>query len=139
MPRTSRWRCRRAIFDLQALGTQDYRESRKHTVFPLEQPSATVADLSVGERQRIEIVRCLLQEPQLLIMDEPTAVLIPQEADQLFVVLERLAGEGCAVLYISHRLEEVKAPLPYRDHTPPRQGCRTMSIRARKPPRASRG
>ena len=74
---------------------------------PLE-PSATVADLSVGERQRIEIVRCLLQEPKLLIMDEPTAVLTPQEADQLFLVLERLAEEGCAVLYISHRLEEVK-------------------------------
>jgi ABC-type uncharacterized transport system ATPase subunit len=71
-------------------------------------PSAIVADLSVGERQRIEIVRCLLQQPKLLIMDEPTAVLTPQEADQLFVTLERLASEGCAVLYISHRLEEVK-------------------------------
>ncbi|MEJ1156936.1 ABC transporter ATP-binding protein [Prosthecomicrobium sp. N25] len=69
---------------------------------------AVVADLSVGERQRIEIVRCLLQEPRLLIMDEPTAVLTPQEADQLFLTLERLAGEGCAILYISHRLEEVK-------------------------------
>lgn len=71
-------------------------------------PTALVADLSVGERQRIEIVRCLLQEPALLIMDEPTAVLTPQEAEQLFGTLERLAGEGCAVLYISHRLEEVK-------------------------------
>ena len=71
-------------------------------------PDAVVADLSVGERQRIEVVRCLLQEPRLLILDEPTAVLTPQEADQLFVTLERLAGEGCAVLYISHRLEEVK-------------------------------
>ncbi len=69
---------------------------------------ALVADLSVGERQRIEIVRCLLQEPRLLIMDEPTAVLTPQEANQLFVTLERLASEGCGVLYISHRLEEVK-------------------------------
>ena len=47
-----------------------------------------VADLSVGERQRVEIVRCLLQEPQLLIMDEPTSVLTPQEADQLFVTLQ---------------------------------------------------
>lgn len=74
---------------------------------PLE-PSALVVDLSVGERQRIEIVRCLLQEPKLLILDEPTAVLTPQEADQLFLTLERLAGEGCAVLYISHRLEEIK-------------------------------
>ncbi|MBB99217.1 MAG: ABC transporter [Rhodobacteraceae bacterium] len=71
-------------------------------------PSAIVADLSVGVRQRIEIVRCLLQEPKLIIMDEPTSVLTPQEADQLFVTLERLALEGCAILYISHRLEEVQ-------------------------------
>jgi simple sugar transport system ATP-binding protein len=71
-------------------------------------PSALVADLSVGERQRIEIVRCLLQQPKLLIMDEPTAVLTPQEAQALFATLRRLVDEGCAVLYISHRLEEVK-------------------------------
>ena len=73
---------------------------------PLD-PDSLVGDLSVGERQRIEIIRCLLQEPKLLIMDEPTAVLTPQEADQLFNVLERLAKEGCSILYISHRLEEV--------------------------------
>jgi ABC-type uncharacterized transport system ATPase subunit len=72
------------------------------------QPDALVADLSVGERQRIEIVRCLLQQPRLLIMDEPTAVLTPQEAQSLFTTLQRLTSEGCAVLYISHRLEEVK-------------------------------
>jgi simple sugar transport system ATP-binding protein len=71
-------------------------------------PDELVLDLSVGQRQRIEIVRCLLQEPRLLIMDEPTAVLTPQEADQLFLTLDRLAREGCAILYISHRLEEVK-------------------------------
>ena len=71
-------------------------------------PDAIVADLPVGIRQRIEIVRCLLQEPRLIIMDEPTSVLTPQEADQLFVTLERLTSEGCAILYISHRLEEVK-------------------------------
>ncbi len=70
-------------------------------------PHAAVGDLSVGERQRIEILRCLLQNPKLLIMDEPTSVLTPQEAEQLFIVLRRLAAEGCAVLYISHRLEEV--------------------------------
>ena len=64
--------------------------------------------LSVGERQRIEIVRALMQNPKLLILDEPTAVLTPQEADQLFIVLERLKSEGRAILYISHKLEEVK-------------------------------
>ena len=93
-------------FNIAALSEKITRVSKDYGL-PLE-PSATVADLSVGERQRIEIVRCLLQEPRLLIMDEPTAVLTPQEADQLFLVLQRLAGEGCSVLYISHRLEEVK-------------------------------
>jgi simple sugar transport system ATP-binding protein len=73
---------------------------------PLD-PDASVHDLSVGERQRVEIVRCLLQEPQLIIMDEPTSVLTPQEADLLFVTLRRLAGEGRAILYITHRLSEV--------------------------------
>ncbi len=71
-------------------------------------PDAIIADLSVGERQRVEIVRCLLQEPEMIIMDEPTSVLTPQEADDLFVTLKRLAAEKCSILYISHRLEEVK-------------------------------
>ena len=72
-------------------------------------PDRRVHDLSVGERQRIEIVRCLLQNPKLLIMDEPTSVLTPQEAETLFVTLRRLASEGCSILYISHKLEEVRA------------------------------
>jgi general nucleoside transport system ATP-binding protein len=74
---------------------------------PLD-PRREVWRLSVGERQRIEIVRALMQNPKLLILDEPTAVLTPQEADQLFIVLERLKSEGRAILYISHKLEEVK-------------------------------
>jgi general nucleoside transport system ATP-binding protein len=74
---------------------------------PLD-PKRQVWQLSVGERQRIEIVRALMQNPTFLILDEPTAVLTPQEADQLFVVLERLKAEGRAILYISHKLEEVK-------------------------------
>jgi simple sugar transport system ATP-binding protein len=74
---------------------------------PLD-PKREVWRLSVGERQRIEIVRALMQDPKLLILDEPTAVLTPQEAEQLFVTLERLKGEGRAILYISHKLEEVK-------------------------------
>jgi len=93
-------------FDLAALAERILRVSAEYGL-PLE-PDALVADLSVGERQRIEIVRCLLQEPRLLIMDEPTAVLTPQEAEQLFLTLDRLAADGCAVLYISHRLGEVK-------------------------------
>jgi simple sugar transport system ATP-binding protein len=74
---------------------------------PLD-PKREVWRLSVGERQRIEIVRALMQNPKLLILDEPTAVLTPQEADQLFIVLERLKSEGRTILYISHKLEEVK-------------------------------
>ena len=74
---------------------------------PLD-PKRQVWQLSVGERQRIEIVRALMQNPKFLILDEPTAVLTPQEADQLFVVLNRLKDEGRAILYISHKLDEVK-------------------------------
>jgi ABC-type uncharacterized transport system ATPase subunit len=72
-------------------------------------PHRHVHHLSVGERQRIEILRCLLQNPKLLILDEPTSVLTPQEADNLAVMLRRLAAEGCSILYISHKLEEVTA------------------------------
>ncbi|MEL6266230.1 MAG: ATP-binding cassette domain-containing protein, partial [Pseudomonadota bacterium] len=63
--------------------------------------------LSAGERQRVEIVRCLLQNPRLLILDEPTSVLTPQEAEVLFTALEALSEQGCALLYITHRLGEV--------------------------------
>ncbi len=72
-------------------------------------PHRTVATLSVGERQRIEIVRALLLDPKLLIMDEPTSVLTPQEVEQLFAVLRQLAAQGCSILYISHKLHEIKA------------------------------
>ena len=74
---------------------------------PLE-PDRPVYTLSVGERQRIEIVRCLLQEPRLVIMDEPTSVLTPQEADKLFETLRRLAAEGVSIHYISHKLDEIR-------------------------------
>ncbi|MGQ9369720.1 ABC transporter ATP-binding protein [Azospirillum sp. ST 5-10] len=71
-------------------------------------PQRHVFDLSVGERQRVEIVRCLLQDPRLLIMDEPTSVLTPQEVLRLFETLRRLAAEGRTILYISHKLEEIR-------------------------------
>src|SRR5437879_10573173 len=74
---------------------------------PLD-PKREVWQLSVGERQRIEIVRALMQNPKFLILDEPTAVLTPQEADQLFVVLDRLKSEGRAILHTRHHIEEVK-------------------------------
>ena len=64
--------------------------------------------LSVGEKQRVEIIRCLLQDPKLIIMDEPTSVLSPQEIKSLFLILRQLASEGRSILYISHKLEEIK-------------------------------
>ncbi|NVK18539.1 MAG: ABC transporter ATP-binding protein [Methylocystaceae bacterium] len=75
---------------------------------PLD-PDRHIHTLSVGERQRVEIVRCLLQDPSLIIMDEPTSVLTPQEVDKLFVTLRRLREEGRSILYISHKLDEIKA------------------------------
>jgi simple sugar transport system ATP-binding protein len=72
------------------------------------EPDRAVWTLSAGERQRIEIVRCLLQNPKLLILDEPTSVLTPQESEHLFVTLDKLAADGCAILFISHKLEEVR-------------------------------
>lgn len=72
-------------------------------------PGARVGDLSAGERQRVEIIRCLLQDPKLLIMDEPTSVLTPQEVEILFETLRKLQADGTAILYISHKLEEIRA------------------------------
>ena len=83
-------------------------ELAEHYKLPLV-PGRHVHTLSVGEKQRIEIIRALLQDPKLLIMDEPTSVLTPQEADALLGTLRRLAAEGRSILYISHKLEEVIA------------------------------
>lgn len=71
-------------------------------------PARHVHSLSVGERQRVEIVRALLTRPQLLILDEPTSVLTPQAVGKLFVTLRQLAAEGCSILYISHKLDEIR-------------------------------
>ena len=71
-------------------------------------PARLVHTLSVGERQRVEIIRCLLQNPKLLIMDEPTSVLTPQAVRKLFETLRQLSKEGCSILYISHKLDEVR-------------------------------
>jgi simple sugar transport system ATP-binding protein len=71
-------------------------------------PRRLVHALPVGGRQRVEILRCLLQNPKLLIMDEPTSVLTPQAVRKLFETLRRLASEGCSILYISHKLDEIR-------------------------------
>ncbi|MDH3475980.1 MAG: ATP-binding cassette domain-containing protein, partial [Rhodospirillales bacterium] len=93
--------------DMQALAKRVTEVSQVYGL-PLD-PHRNVYTLSVGERQRIEIVRCLLQNPKLLIMDEPTSVLTPQEVERLFETLRKLASEGVSILYISHKLHEIKA------------------------------
>jgi simple sugar transport system ATP-binding protein len=73
------------------------------------EPERPVHTLSVGEMQRVEIIRALLSEPRLLILDEPTSVLTPQAVEKLFAVLRQLVDEGCSILYISHKLHEIRA------------------------------
>jgi general nucleoside transport system ATP-binding protein len=72
-------------------------------------PARPVHTLSVGEMQRVEILRALLTSPRLLILDEPTSVLTPQAVDKLFVVLRQLAAQGCSIVYISHKLHEIRS------------------------------
>ncbi len=72
-------------------------------------PAASVHSLSVGERQRVEIIRCLMQDLKLLILDEPTSVLPPQHVSSLFAALRKLRDNGVAILFISHKLEEIRA------------------------------
>jgi len=72
-------------------------------------PRARIWQLSLGEQQRVEILKALYREARILILDEPTAVLTPQEADLLFETLREMAGEGRTVIFISHKLHEVKA------------------------------
>ena len=70
-------------------------------------PSAIIEDLSVGERQRIEIVKTLYREANVLILDEPSAVLTPQEVEGLFTIMQRLREQGKSIIFITHKLKEV--------------------------------
>jgi len=76
--------------------------------FSLFESLTVEENIILGLDGRVEIIRCLLQKPKLLIMDEPTSVLTPQEVSDLFVTLRKLADDGCSILYISHKLEEVR-------------------------------
>lgn len=92
--------------DLESLAQRISEVSERYGL-PVD-PQRLVHAQSVGERQRVEIVRCLLQDPKLLIMDEPTSVLTPQAVRKLFDTLRQLAAEGCSILYISHKLDEIQ-------------------------------
>ena len=93
-------------FDLPALSKRIEEVSERYGL-PVD-PRRLVHALSVGERQRVEIIRCLLQNPRLLILDEPTSVLTPQAVRKLFETLRQLAAEGVSILYISHKLDEIQ-------------------------------
>ena len=92
---------------MRALGEKIIEVSERYGL-PLD-PNRPIYSLSAGERQRVEIIRCLLQNPRLLIMDEPTSVLTPQEVDVLFATLRKLRENGTSILYISHKLDEIRA------------------------------
>ncbi len=86
------------------------RISAKAKAYGLDiDPERPVHTLSVGEMQRVEIIRALLTDPKLLILDEPTSVLTPQAVEKLFEVLHQLVAQGCSILYISHKLHEIRA------------------------------
>lgn len=92
--------------DMIALSDKIVQVSEKYGL-PLD-PKRLVHSLPVGLRQRVEIVRCLIQKPKLLIMDEPTSVLTPQAVKKMFKTLRKLSQEGCSILYISHKLDEIQ-------------------------------
>jgi simple sugar transport system ATP-binding protein len=94
-------------------GTIDFANARKKVVEMAEQygldidPDILVEELGVGQRQRVEILKVLFRGARILIFDEPTAVLVPQEVDDLFQALEGLRDQGMALIFISHKLDEV--------------------------------
>lgn len=75
----------------------------------LDHPSRRVAELSVGEQAKLELIKAVARKPRVLVLDEPTAVLTPSEAAELFAVMRRMAAEGTAIVFISHKLPEVLA------------------------------
>src|SRR5258706_16291888 len=91
----------------------DRREARRRIIelgrrFGFEiDPDVKVGSLSVGWQQRVEILKALYRESRILVLDEPTAVLTPQETEEIFAVLRRLASEGHTIVFISHKLYEV--------------------------------
>lgn len=117
----------------EALAERIIEVSRRYGL-PLD-PDRHVYSLSVGERQRIEIIRCLLQNPRLLIMDEPTSVLTPQEVNKLFETLRQLTAEGMSILYISHKLDEIMALCEHA--TILRNGSKVATVRVAEQSAAS--
>ena len=119
---------------MQSLGRIDFKTAEQHliavgTEYGLDvHPNDLTEDLEVGERQRIEIIKVLYRGAKILILDEPTAVLVPQEVEALFVNLRELKNQGATILFIDHKLPEV---LEIADSiTVLRQGRTVASIKA---------
>ena len=92
------------------LDTAAQRISELSRQYGLEiEPDAYVKDLPVGTQQRVEIIKALYREADILILDEPTAVLTPQEAEELFVIMRSLVKQGKSIIFITHKLGEVFA------------------------------
>ncbi|MDE0928571.1 MAG: ABC transporter ATP-binding protein [Acidimicrobiales bacterium] len=98
---------RRPFTDLETVSARIREISEEHGL--AVDPSVIISHLSVGERQRVEIIKALYREVELLVLDEPTAVLTPNEVDDLFVILRRMADNGQGLIFISHKLHEVMA------------------------------
>lgn len=111
-----------SVLDNIILGTEPLTAFRQHTAKAKDKiarladafglavdPGASVASLTVGERQRVEILKALYRDVRILILDEPTAVLTPQEAENLFETLRKMTAEGLSIIFISHKLHEVLA------------------------------
>ncbi|MGA2127925.1 MAG: ABC transporter ATP-binding protein [Xanthobacteraceae bacterium] len=96
----------RGVLDRRACASRLDQLARQYGL-PLE-PFARIEDLSVGERQRVEIVKCLMRDPHLFVLDEPTAVLLPDEIAALLDVCRRVAERGCGVVLVTHKLAEIK-------------------------------
>ena len=107
------------------MGTVERRVAELAEQFSLDvDPQRQIWQLSMGERQRVEILKALWRDAEILILDEPTAVLTPNEADELGLVIRRMANDGRSVIFISHKLHEVKQ---YCDEATVLRGGRTVA------------
>ena len=98
----------RAFIDRRAARRRVSGACRRATSLSVD-PDAVVGKLSVGVRQRVEILKALYRDARILILDEPTAVLTPQERDGLFDVMKRLVADGRTILFVTHKIHEVMA------------------------------
>ncbi|WP_374977381.1 ABC transporter ATP-binding protein [Microbacterium trichothecenolyticum] len=101
--------------DTKALGALDLAKARQHVRAVADRfgfevdPDAVVGDLPVGVQQRVEIIKALSRDAKVLVFDEPTAVLTPQETDELMTIMKQLRDEGTSIVFITHKLREVRA------------------------------